>query len=119
MVGGTKVSNSAREESMRADRDNSNTTIMTIQNQQAALLQAFDEYLERVQIYAGICRDYVAADDIAGMVHAMKSAKAYLKAATAELSEIIAERVEAAQANDIVGTPAAPVQSSEQEWWEA
>lgn len=91
-----------------------NTQAAAAQNRQIALFDAYDEYLERVQLYAGIARDYGSAADLTGMVYALKQTKAYLKAANGELAEIIAERVhEAAPAQ------AAPAKTEDQtkEWW--
>jgi len=97
---------------MPSDKDNSNTVIVAAQNRQAALFDAFEEYTGRVGLYTGLAVDYASAEDLAGMVYSMRKAKAYLKAAYAEMAEIIAERS---------GSPAAPAakkQADQKEWWE-
>ena len=100
---------------MMSETSHNNTMHMTPQNKQAALFDAYDEYLERVQLYAGIARDYGSAADLTGMVYALKQTKAYLKAANGELAAIIAERVEEAAPAQV-----APVRVEDQtkEWWE-
>ena len=106
---------------MPSDRQQNNTATMLHQNRQEALFNAFDEYLERVQLYAGIARDYGYGADLTGMVHAIKKAKAYLKAANDELAEIIAERVEDAGATKVVEAAqqtAAKRSAEDKEWWE-
>jgi hypothetical protein len=106
---------------MPSDKTQNNTANMLHQNRQETLFDAFDEYLERVQLYAGIARDYGYGADLTGMVHAIKKAKAYLKAANDELAEIIAERVEEAGATTVVEAAqkaAAQRSADDKEWWE-
>jgi len=100
---------------MMSETSHNNTTQMSPQNKQAALFDAFDEYLERVQLYSGIARDYAEAVDLTGMVYALKQTKAYLKAANGELAAIIAERVE--QAAPVQAAPAQP-EAQTKEWWD-
>ena len=106
---------------MPSDKEQNNTAQMLHQNRQEALFDAFDEYLERVQLYSGIARDYGYGADLTGMVHAIKKAKAYLKAANDELAEIIAERVEDAGATTVVEAAqktAVKRSAEDKEWWE-
>jgi len=106
---------------MPSDKQQNNTAHMLHQNRQEALFDAFDEYLERVQLYSGIARDYGYGADLTGMVHAIKKAKAYLKAANDELAEIIAERVEDAGATKVVEAAqqtTAKRSAEDKEWWE-
>ena len=106
---------------MPNDSSNSNTVIYAAQNRQAALFDAFDEYLERATLHMGIARDYGLAGDLPGMAYAMRKAKAYFKAAHDEMAEIVAERQKDAEAAS--GEPSAVLKDEKKdqlpkEWWE-
>lgn len=99
------------------DNGNSSTVIVAAQNKQAALFDAFEDYMGRVSLYSGLAVDYASVGDLAGMAYSMRQAKAYFKAAYGEMAEIISERsgqpeVPAAKKQD------AGSQSSSKEWWE-
>lgn len=106
---------------MPSDKDNSSTVIYAAQNKQAALLDAFDEYLERAALHIGIARDYGLAGDLPGMAYSMRKAKAYFKAAHDEMAAIVTERQQEAEAAS--GEPSAVLKDEKKdqlpkEWWE-
>ncbi len=102
---------------MPNDKDNSSTVIVAAQNKQAALFDAFEEYMGRVGLYSGLAIDYASAEDLAGMAYSMRKAKAYFKAAYAEMAEIISERSKSPDAPAAKKRDAGS-QSSSKEWWE-
>lgn len=95
----------------------------TIAQGQEALYAAFDEYLERAQLHAGISRDYACAADVPGMAYSLRKLRMYVKAASAELAAIVDEQRKYAEATGGSPSEVVPVKtgaetSSDKEWWE-
>ena len=95
----------------------------TIAHGQEALYAAFDEYLERAQLHAGISRDYACAADVPGMAYSLRKLRMYVKAASAELAAIVDEQRKYAEAtggslSEVVPVNTGSETSSDKEWWE-